>query len=447
MANPEFRRNLLLEWSLHRAILIAGTVAGVFMLAGLFGTSNIVANIALFTFLLVTVLWGGHRAGDAILDELRERTWDSQKMSAIDPWAMTWGKLFGATIMPWFAGSIALVVYFIEREGPPAIERLQMVMFCVTGAILVHSLSLIGALVGTHLDKFGKSTLTTWASLGALGLLAVYFSSYLRSDDIVVWYGSRYDRFGFLTTSVSILCAWITFGAYRLMCTELAVNTLPVAWAAFLIYLVGYFSGSYVSPHGGSVSSTWPFAQSLSIVAAIALAIGGLSSYIAAFSLYRDPLAFRRLRTYASARNWRRFFEEIPLWIISMTLAIAAVVVCVALSFAPHYSEIFLENLGFSSFVLWLLFLRDILILYFFTYGISKRRVETSTIICLAMLYWLIPSIIESTGLVKTSWLLRPPMEDRPILSAVIVACQAIAVGVLLGRRYRQRIAPSASLS
>ena len=157
--NPEFQRNLLLEWSLHRMTVIGGTIAALFMLAGVFGTNNIVANIALFVFLLTTVLWGAHRAGDAILDELRERTWDSQKMSAIDPWVMTWGKLFGATVMPWFAGSISLIVYFIEREGPTPIERLQMILFCIVGAILVHSLSLIGALVGTHLDKFGKSTL------------------------------------------------------------------------------------------------------------------------------------------------------------------------------------------------------------------------------------------------------------------------------------------------
>jgi hypothetical protein len=438
--NPEFQRNLLLEWNLHRMILIAGVIAGIFVLAGLFGTQNVVANIALLTFLLGTVLWGGHRAGDAILDELRERTWDSQKMSAIDPWAMTWGKLFGATIMPWFAGCISLIVYFVEREGPTQIERLQMIVFCISGAILVHSLSLIGALVGTHLDKFGKSTLTTWASVGALGLLAFYFANYLRSDDIIVWYGASYDRFDFLTASLLVLCAWVTFGAYRLMCTELAVNTLPVAWIAFLIYLIVYFSGVYVSPN-------LPFTQSISLAAAIALTICGGSSYIAAFALYRDPLAFRRLGTCVRARNWRRFFEEIPVWIVSMSLALVSVVVCAALHYTPRYSGEYLEHIGVSSLAIWLLFLRDTLILYFFTYGISKRRVETSTIICLAMLYWLIPSIIESSGLVKTSWLLRPPMKDQPLMSATIIAVHVIFVAILVLRRYRQRIAPARSVS
>ena len=438
--NPEFQRNLLLEWSLHRMTVIGGTIAALFVLAGVFGTNNIVANIALFVFLLTTVLWGAHRAGDAILDELRERTWDSQKMSAIDPWVMTWGKLFGATVMPWFAGSISLIVYFIEREGPTPIERLQMILFCIVGAILVHSLSLIGALVGTHLDKFGKSTLGTWASVGALALLAIYFANYLRSDDIVMWYGASYDRFDFLTVSAISLCAWMIFGAYRLMCTELAVTTLPLGWVAFLVYLIVYFSGVYLLP-------SWPMLRTLSLVGAISLMICGGSSYVAAFALYRDPLTFRRLSTYARKRNWRRFFEEVPVWMVSMSVAFVAVVVCIGLHFGPGHSEIFLENLGFSALVIWLLPLRDILILYFFTYGFSKRRVETSTIICLAMLYWLLPSIIESIGLVKTSWLLRPPMEDRPLLSATIICAQVIVVAIFAARRYRQRIAPTSSAS
>ncbi|MFT4560682.1 MAG: hypothetical protein ACI9BW_000416 [Gammaproteobacteria bacterium] len=438
--NPEFRRNLLLEWSIHRMVLVGGATGGILAVAGVFGTSNIVANVALIVFLFTTVLWGAHRAGDAILDELRERTWDSQRMSAIDPWAMLWGKLFGASVMPWFAGAITLIVYYFERQGPSVGERLQMISFCIAGAILVHALSLIGALVGTHLDKFGKSTLTSWASVGAMALLATYFSNYFDADQSIVWYGVVYDRFDFLTISVFALAVWITFGAYRLMCSELAVATFPWAWVGFQLFLVIYFSGRYLSP-------TWPLARSLSVVAAVGLATCAFSSYVAAFALYRDPLAFRRLRTYLTQRSGSRFFENLPLWVVSMSLAAIFVIACVALHFTPFYFEHWHEHIGLSALVLWLLPVRDILILYVFTYGESKRRVETSAIICLALLYWVLPSIIESTGLVKTSWLLRPPMMERPLLSASIVAAQLAIVGVLCAIRYRQRIEPVVNLN
>jgi hypothetical protein len=438
--NPGFRRNLWLEWSLHRMVLVGGATGGVLTVAGVFTTGNIVANVALIVFLFAAVLWGAHRAGDTILDELRERTWDAQRMSAIDPWTMLWGKLFGATVMPWFAGLIALVVYYFERQGPSVADRLHVISFCVAGAILVHALSLMGALVGTHLDKFGKSTLTSWASVGAMALLAAYFSKYLRVDDTIVWYGIVYDRFDFLTISVFVMSAWITFGAYRLMCSELAVATRPWAWIGFLIFLVVYFSGRYLSP-------SWPIAQSLSVVSAAGLVTCAFSSYLAAFALYRDPLAFRRLRTYFASGNWSRFFENLPLSIVSISLAVLFVISCSGLHFASYYSEHWLQHIGLSAIVVWLLTLRDILILYWFTYSESKRRVETSTIICLAMLYWVLPSIIESTGLVKTSWLLRPPILERPLLSAAIVAAQLVIVAALCAKRYRQRIAPIAVIN
>ena len=53
------------------------------------------------------MLWGTRSAALSVVAEIRERTWDSQKLSSIGPWTMVWGKLFGATAANWFG---ALVV-------------------------------------------------------------------------------------------------------------------------------------------------------------------------------------------------------------------------------------------------------------------------------------------------------------------------------------------------
>ena len=438
--NPEFCRNLWLEWSIHRVVFVVGVLTGVFVLARLFGTNNVVANAALATFILTAVLWGAHRAADSMIEELRERTWDSQRMSALDPWSMTWGKLAGATVIPWFAGFISLAVYVLEKSGPSAWERVQVAILCIAGAILVQSLSLIGALVGTHLEKHGRSTLTSWAAVGAIVLLSIYFANYLRTDDVIVWYGGVYERFDFLCLSLVTLSIWFTHGAYRCMCTELAVATRPWVWLSFVVFLIVYATG-------GVVPLDWQVTQVLSVATAIGLAVCGLASYIAAFARYRDPLSFRRLKIYALANQWRRFFEELPIWIVSMALGTFFVLACSALHFTPSYSAKWVEHIGFSAIAIWLLAVRDIAILYFFTYGDARKRVETSTIICLALLYWLLPCIIESVGFVKTSWLLRPPIEDRPILSAVIIAVHVAIAGTLAVQRYRRRIAPNLSAS
>jgi len=416
-------------------ILVSGVLAGIFVLVGLFSTVNVIANVALMTFVLTAAVWGSHRAGDSVLDELRERTWDSQRMSALDPWSMTWGKLCGATVMPWFAGLVSLVVYFFERQGPATQDRLQVIVTCIAGAILVQGLSLIGALVRTRVDKQGKSTLTSWAGVGTLGLLWVYFSIYYRSDNVILWYDNAYDRFDFLTVSLIALAAWITFGAYRLMSSELALSRQPWAWIAFILYLAIYFTG-------GFVSTSWPLSRSLSVFAAMGLAVCVGGTYVSAFALYRDPLTFRRLKTYAAAGRWRRFLEESPIWMASLCLAGVFTITCSVLQFAPHYSLERIETVGLSAIVIWLYALRDVTLLFYFTYGRSSRRVETTTVIGLAMMYWLLPSIIESMGLLKVSWLFRPPLWDRPILSAVIIGAHVLIVGALCYRRYRQRISP-----
>lgn len=438
--NPEFLRNVWLEWSAHRVILASVVLASIFVLVALFdpnGLGNFVANAALALFVLATMVWGSHRAGDAMLDELRERTWDSQRMSAMSPWSMTWGKLCGATIMPWFTGIVCLVVYGVARLGPALSDRLQVIASCIAAAILVQALSLIGALVGTRLEKHARSTLASWAALGTIVLLLVYFSVYYRSTDAILWFGTDCDRFNFLTVSLFALAGWAVFGAYRMMSNELAVATRPWAWSAFVIYLTIYFAGTFIR-------TDWPFERSLALLAAAGLVVSIGASYLAAFALYRDPLTFHRLATYASAGHWRRFFEELPVWIASFAIAIVFSLICAVLTTAPVYSNERVEAVGLGGIVIVLYAVRNIGLLYYFTYGVSHRRVETTTVICIAIISWLLPSIAESTGLTAVQWLLRPPLWDRPVAAGTIIAVHVLIVAALCWRRYHERIAPAA---
>jgi len=97
--NPEFRRNLILHLSPHRLIAMP-TVLGAFVLVVYtlqdrsfdWGT-GLVAEFAYYFF---TFLWGTKLAAESIVGEVVDGTWDQQRMSAMRPWRMAWGKLFGA---------------------------------------------------------------------------------------------------------------------------------------------------------------------------------------------------------------------------------------------------------------------------------------------------------------------------------------------------------------
>ena len=132
--------------------------------------------------------------------------------------------------------------------------------------------------------------------------------------------------------SVFALAGWITFGAYRLMCVELAVATRPWAWIAFVLYLTVYFAGAFIPQN-------WPILRTVGVFSAMGIVVSVGATYLSAFALYRDPLTFRRLNTYARSGRQRRFFEEMPTWMASLNVAGVFMAICAAMHFAPEYSS------------------------------------------------------------------------------------------------------------
>src|SRR6185503_1115996 len=92
--NPELRRNLWLELTLHRMLALPVALALLFMLVGALNENpREPLAVAAATLFVAFALWGGVHCADAVSGEARGRTWDGQRMSSIEPWAMTWGKL------------------------------------------------------------------------------------------------------------------------------------------------------------------------------------------------------------------------------------------------------------------------------------------------------------------------------------------------------------------
>ena len=103
------------------------------------------------------------------------------------------------------------------------------------------------------------------------------------------------------------------------------------------------------------------------------------------------------------------------------------------------------KSLGPAAPVFWLLSIRDLLILLFFSYSPVAHRPALTAIIYLALLHWLIPSILKLFGLLELSWIFSPPVYDKPLLSSLIIAIHVMIAGVLTWKRYRNQIAPPIS--
>jgi len=109
--NPELQRNLWLEFSLHRLVVMPCVLALLFLCAALGTQPNSdvgVTTTGLLLFIGLAGFWGARRAADAVTEEFRGKTWDGQRMSALGPWAMTWGKLVGSTSYAWYGALMCL---------------------------------------------------------------------------------------------------------------------------------------------------------------------------------------------------------------------------------------------------------------------------------------------------------------------------------------------------
>ena len=142
--NPEFRRNLWLEFSDQRLVAMPVIMGALFLLAFLFNGRELdqhTGMVASFTYIVLIFLWGTRLAAESVLHEVNNRTWDLQRMSAIGAWQMAWGKLFGATAYAWYGAFICLGFYVVSFEGIMSPDALLIAILLYIGSgVMAHAI-------------------------------------------------------------------------------------------------------------------------------------------------------------------------------------------------------------------------------------------------------------------------------------------------------------------
>ena len=101
ISNPEFKRHLWQEISAHRLIAMPAILFLLLVTVSISANNNALNALrapAFTLFVVIVLMWGTRNVSACLIDEWRDQTWDQQRMSALSPWRMTWGKLLGATI-------------------------------------------------------------------------------------------------------------------------------------------------------------------------------------------------------------------------------------------------------------------------------------------------------------------------------------------------------------
>lgn len=423
MSNPEFKRNLWLSFSTHRLVAMPVLLGLTFLAAALADQHDKVADrlygAALYLFIFIVWLWGTRNANAAIVDELRDNTWDQQRMSALDPWAMTWGKLFGATSFNWYGGAMCLIV--IAAAGLAAGKSdlfATLVSLCAVG-IMLHA-----ALIALNLHT---SQLESRAiQRGGMGWLAIilvliFIPTFSIGDPKPsYWWGMEVHHALFWMDTALLFAACATFAAWRVTCNALQVRTRPWAWPAFACLISVYFTG---------------FAQGGASLWLIGLFVSIAMTYAALFTEPNTLLRWRKLRLLRQRGDGRGWLEHLPVWPTTLALSFmfALMVVLASPRALGEYLPIDMM-LPQYAFTLALMLLRDACILLFFAFAPNSKRATGTVLLYLLVLNMLLPFLAGVAGLDVLRYFFLPFEPMRDAWSSVSVMAGHAAVALLMVR-------------
>jgi len=417
--NPEFMRNVWLELTSHRLVGMPAVLGALFFFAHMIGNAAAVASTAFGAYLALTVLWGARLASEAVVGEVRDRTWDIQRLSSIGPWPMTWGKLLGSTIYPWYGALMCLLVYALMHE-------LGLLLGL---GLLAQAVALLSSLQGIRKNLTqGRSASAAYLVLGLIAAAVVWRLASPQHLG-VHWYGRDYVPANFVLASLYVFLAWSVIAIYRQLRGELQLRTTPLVWMAFVLFLAWYLSGFVTLPGGASRVTTVRLFGAYSLVLA--------STYLMAFIERKDGIAFRRLFYYMDRRSWWRVLEEMPCWFVSLVMVAVFGLILALRDYSDFSFGAHRINPDVYLLATFLFLLRDLALILYFNLGRKPGRADAAALLYLALLYVLIPGILSRLGLDMAVAALLPWKAGHGSVTIVAALAQAAAMMALLVGRWR----------
>lgn len=445
--NPEFVRNLWLEATPFRLALIAGVLLLVFAATnaapGLFSSQG----TALTLYFFFVVLWGTRSAALSVVGEIRERTWDSQKLSAIGPIDMVWGKLLGTTIHNWFGGLICLpfiLVPMARQQGVAAAITYGAILLALgvfaQSVALLSSLTLIRRQTGNwRLDTF-------LCQVGGIIAAFAYYTLWSSADAFarsiggtVSWWGHDFNLSSFHFASLLLFCGWALVGCWRAMRAELRFANGPFVWLAYLLYVAIYEAGfgSLIAAHGQATDLMGTNPAQHTATVSVALAATGLlvTTYSMAFLEPKDPVRLRWLGEQLRAGRIAKTFLALDAWMLSLgvTLVVGFVLAVLLLADGAAIRDVPMRALALPELAVLGFLVRDVAIFVLMRKFVGGKG-DFAALAALGTLYFLLPVILHGLGLGSAEIFLLPTVKDTVGLGALAAWIQGVVAALCAAR-------------
>ena len=408
--NPELRRYCWLELTPHRLIatpLIIGLIVAL-VAATTDAPAEPLAITGLIGFAVGAALFGSYFALNAVTEEVRERTWDTQRMSALTPAAFAFGKVFGAPVYGWYAGAWFLALYLFAGPRVHGADAVLIAAAAVCSTVALHATSvLMSAVIAragiTRNTAPGFFILILWSG-------ALPWHMFEAGKGPLAWWGMALPQLWFVLASAALFAFWALLGAARTFATELRVRQLPWAWPAFCLYIAVWGGGLIEAKAGGRVSA-------LALVTLLFFLATGVGAYLMLLSERTGAMTVARvLRSLREPggeleSGMRRALQETPVWTVSLVCTWAAALLLLALPWGAGGAALLNQIAGEGKVMplaLAAMLLRDAGIYCIFALARFPRRAATVTLVYIVLLDAVLPLLMAAAGMETLAFVVFP---------------------------------------
>ena len=434
--NPEFIRNLWLEFTLHRVLVMPAIVGILFLLMYLVNGQELdsaTAQTAALLFCAIIFIWGTRVASESVIQEINARTWDTQRMSAMGPWSMAWGKLFGSTVFVWYGGLICMGLYWMSYiDILPEARLAKLILVYVLSGVIAHATGLLVSMQAVQKRRdFGRVQVAFYLLVGfAAALPGLYIGLSGWADDgvyrVMLFYDRVFPLIDCVLIALAVYSLWALIGIWRMMRGELQMVNGPWVWIAFVAFTVAVAAGvRLLHPEVGKAM------PDISSKAYHGYAMLLILTYVIALAEPKGPVLFRRLR--------RSFFNAMPRSILMLILVLLASIVLLRLS---ESRIVVLEqpiNFHLATIATFLFVLRDVGFIYLLNISRYSPRNDTSAFLYLALAYTVIPVALIFLGLNPLTAIFWPQW-DAAGLTLGPVVIEVLIVFALMARAWKVRV-------
>jgi hypothetical protein len=423
--NPEFRRQLWLQFSSTRVVLMPLLLAACFAAVYLSAQQFPAHPLALAGSVLFAVLVGGMAtlaAGASVMDEITDRTWDQQRMCAMQPWTMTWGKLAGSTAYGWYGGALCLLVAVPSAlliESPEVVLRVGLgaVLTGVFLQSLLISVNLQLAKVGGRFSRRSGVWTVAVVLLWGVGPVVGMFKG-----QGFTWWGVSFDPFDFALASIALFASCALCAAWRSMAEVLSVRQWPWGWAALALVTTGYLAG-FASDY---------YLPALGVFGVLSCAV---LTYFALLTEPQQRPMWQRVVTRCSSGQWRSAVMLLPRWPTTLALAVPFALLTAFSMYPTDVSRWGLaQNFALHPLTAVVLMARDCALALFFAFNPKARRPLLAFFVLMLVLYGLVPWFLGAAGATPLVGLALPWLAHGGLSIAAALVHLALAMGLLRWR-------------